>query len=54
MINNLYKNLTDTDGATIILTATWKEKDYTGEPIILYLPLTMVLIQLQKLQLNLE
>lgn len=26
------QNLTDTDGATIILTATWKEKDYTGEP----------------------
>ena len=48
------QNLTDTDGATIILTATWKEKDYTGEPIILYFTLTMVLTQHRKLQLNLE
>lgn len=26
------QNLTDTDGAPIVLTATWKEKDYTGGP----------------------
>ncbi len=31
------KNLTDTDGKTITLTATWKERDYSGEKYIINL-----------------